>query len=60
MRCAVYIRVSTDKEEQKTSITNQRLLFEQYIQERGWDITEIYIDIESGTTPNRENLKRLI
>lgn len=60
MRCAVYIRVSTDKEEQKTSITNQRLLFEQYVQERGWDITEIYIDIESGTTPNRENLKRLI
>lgn len=60
MRCAVYIRVSTDKEEQKSSIINQKLLFEQYVKEKNWSITELYIDVESGTTPNRENLKRLI
>ncbi len=35
MRCAVYIRVSTDKEEQKSSLENQRSLFYQYLEDRG-------------------------
>ncbi|MBV6715260.1 recombinase family protein [Paenibacillus chitinolyticus] len=60
MRCAVYIRVSTDKEEQKLSLENQRSLFYQYLEDRGWDIFDFYVDIESGTTGKRENLQRLI
>lgn len=60
MRCAVYIRVSTNREEQKSSIQNQRLLFQQYTTERSWKIIEEYVDIDSGTTPKRENLQRLI
>lgn len=60
MRCAIYIRVSTNKEEQKTSLTNQRDLFEKYIQDKGWDIYAYYEDIESGTKAKRENLQRLI
>ena len=55
MRCAVYIRVSTDR-----SIENQHLLFQQYTTERSWQIIEEYIDVESGTTSKRENLQRLI
>jgi site-specific DNA recombinase len=31
MRCAVYVRVSTDKEEQKSSLENQKDLFIRYI-----------------------------
>lgn len=60
MRCAIYIRVSTNREEQKTSLTNQRDLFEKYVQEKGWDIYDFYVDVESGTKAKRENLQRLI
>lgn len=60
MRCAVYIRVSTDKEEQKSSLENQRSLFYQYIEDKGWDVFDFYVDVESGTTGKRENLQRLI
>ena len=46
MKCAIYIRVSTDREEQKTSLANQRDLFERYVQDKGWDIYDLYVDIE--------------
>ncbi|SFG87047.1 recombinase family protein [Sporolactobacillus nakayamae] len=48
-RCAVYVRVSTDKEEQKKSLINQREIFENYIANRGWDLFKIYSDVQSGT-----------
>lgn len=60
MKCAIYTRVSTDKEEQKSSLVNQRELFVNYIQERNWELYDFYVDVESGTTSNRENLNRLI
>ncbi|AIQ62562.1 recombinase [Paenibacillus stellifer] len=60
MRCAVYIRVSTDKDEQKLSLENQRSLFYQYLEDRGWDVFDFYVDVESGTTGKREHLQRLI
>ncbi len=60
MRCAVYIRVSTDKEEQKMSLENQKSLFYEYIEKQKWDIHHLYIDVESGTTAKRENLIRMI
>ncbi|CAH1213198.1 hypothetical protein PAECIP111893_03646 [Paenibacillus plantiphilus] len=60
MRCAVYIRVSTDREEQKTSLENQRSLVYEYLEKQGWDVFDFYIDVESGTTGKRENLQRLI
>ncbi|GGB62294.1 hypothetical protein GCM10011409_44360 [Lentibacillus populi] len=60
MRCAIYIRVSTDKEEQKTSLKYQQDLFYRYVEEKGWDIYEFYIDVQSGTTAKRKNLQRMI
>lgn len=60
MKCAIYIRVSTDKEEQKSSLQNQRELFINFMQEHNWELYDFYVDIESGTTSNRENLNRLI
>lgn len=60
MKCAIYIRVSTNKEEQKTSIQNQKDLFLSYVTERGWDIYDIYIDIESGTKDNRTNFQKMM
>jgi site-specific DNA recombinase len=60
MRCAIYVRVSTNKEEQKSSLENQEAQFKNYIIEKGWDIHEIYVDVESGTTDKRRSFKRLI
>ena len=60
MKCAIYIRVSTDKEEQKTSLQNQKDLFFKYISDKGWDIGKMYIDIESGTKDKREQFQQMI
>jgi site-specific DNA recombinase len=60
MRCAVYVRVSTDKEEQKLSLKYQRELFYRYIEEQGWEIYHFYVDIQTGTTANREQLQKMI
>ncbi|MEH7154714.1 recombinase family protein [Neobacillus drentensis] len=60
MRCAIYIRVSTDKEEQKALLKYQQELFFRYVQEQGWDIFHIYIDVQSGTTAKRKNLQKMI
>ncbi|WP_430788408.1 recombinase family protein [Virgibacillus flavescens] len=60
MRCAAYIRVSTDKEEQKASLKNQQDLFLNFISEKGWDVHDFYVDVESGTTDKREKLQELI
>lgn len=49
MKSAVYIRVSTGKEEQKQSLENQKELFMNLISEKGWDLYDIYLDIQSGT-----------
>ena len=61
MRCAVYVRVSTDMETQKTSIAHQINFFEKYIKEKDWKLWEIYQDRESGTSiEKREGLKKLL
>ena len=60
MRCAVYIRVSTDKLEQRKSLTNQKELFLNYIADKGWDLEKLYVDVETGTTDKRQQLQQLI
>lgn len=60
MRCGVYVRVSSDKLEQQASLQYQKELFYNYIADKGWDLYEVYIDVESGTTAKRKNLQRLI
>ena len=60
MRCAIYARVSTEMDGQKTSIDNQIDLFKSYAAERGWEITHIYTDKKSGTKRNRPGFKQLI
>lgn len=60
MRCAVYARVSTEMESQKTSIDNQKDLFRNYAAQHNWEIVNFYEDKKSGTKENRPGLKRLI
>ncbi|PGT88760.1 recombinase family protein [Bacillus sp. AFS040349] len=60
MKIAGYIRVSTNNEGQKESPENQRHMILDYITENQHDLYDFYTDIQTGTTDNREGLKRLI
>lgn len=60
MKCAVYARVSTGFESQKTSIPTQIKLFENYINEQGWELYKVYTDEESGTKSNRAGIQQLL
>ncbi|WP_080848635.1 recombinase family protein [Cytobacillus gottheilii] len=58
MRSAVYARVSTELDSQRTSIDNQIDIFRNY--PVGWEIVKVYTDKQSGTKENRPGLKSLI
>lgn len=60
MKCAVYARVSSEHESQKTSIPAQIANFENYIKEKGWEIVDIYTDVKSGTSINRKGMNQLL
>lgn len=60
LKLGVYIRVSTDRLEQRSSLENQKELFIQYAQQNNYLIHDFYVDIESGTKVNRPGLQRLI
>ena len=60
MRCAVYARVSTEMETQKTSIAHQISYFENYIKDKSWELVNVYQDVESGTSmKKRDALQKL-
>lgn len=50
MKCAIYIKVSTDRDEQKDSLENQKMFFLNYIAEKNYSLYKIYTDIASGTS----------
>lgn len=56
MKCAVYIRVSTDKEEQKTSLENQQRFFYNVITEKGWQLYGIGFDKIARSLSKKESL----
>lgn len=64
LRVAFYARVSTEKEEQKSSIINQRLFFEDYIAARSpkWINVGGYIDdgISGIHAETREEFQRMV
>lgn len=60
LKYACYIRVSTDKLEQASSIENQKALFENYIYKNGGKLYRIYQDIETGTKADRKGLLDLL
>ncbi|HWL22692.1 MAG TPA: recombinase family protein [Ureibacillus sp.] len=61
MRCAVYARVSTGFDSQKTSIPTQIKLFENFIKEKGWELYKVYTDTKSGSkSSNRNGIQDLI
>lgn len=63
IRAAAYCRVSTDKEEQHSSIENQRLYFQRYIENKAdLSLEGIYYDegISGTSTKRREGFNRMI
>ncbi|SFS82911.1 recombinase family protein [Paenibacillus sp. 453mf] len=62
MRCAIYARVSTGLDSQKDSLESQVSYFEDSIQQKGWELVDIYADerITGTSTAQREELKRLM
>ena len=61
-RAVAYIRVSTDKEEQKSSLANQREFFEHYIVSQGDKLEHIYCDEGKSATKmaNRKELNAML
>lgn len=60
---AAYARVSTDKEDQINSLTNQREYFESYIKSNGdWEFVEVYFDegITGTQTKKRKGFNHMI
>lgn len=56
MRMAAYCRVSTEKEEQLSSLENQREFFEQYAEKEGDTLVKIYADEGiSGKSMNKRD-----
>jgi site-specific DNA recombinase len=60
MRCAIYARVSTELDSQRTSIDNQIDIFRSYAAQHDWEIVKIYTDKKTGTKENRPGLKAMI
>ena len=63
LKVAAYARVSTDKDDQINSLTNQREYFESYIKSKGdWEFVEVYFDegITGTQTKKRKGVNRMI
>jgi site-specific DNA recombinase len=61
MKCVIYARVSTRKEEQQNSLQNQISLAESIAIEKGFTVIERYIDGISGAgIKNRTGLNKLL
>ncbi|MEK5379213.1 recombinase family protein [Niallia sp. FSL W8-0635] len=59
-RVGAYARVSTGREEQDTSLVNQKLMFEKYIHDKGWIFEKYYQDRKTGTKAKRPELIELL
>ncbi|MDQ0230254.1 DNA invertase Pin-like site-specific DNA recombinase [Metabacillus malikii] len=62
MKCAIYARVSTRKEEQQNSLQNQISLAESIANDKGFTVIERYIDngISGAGIKNRTGLNKLL
>ena len=62
MRCAIYARVSTKRDEQRNSLDNQIAFTTGIVAEKGWQLVKTYVDDGvSGTTfSKREAIQQLI
>lgn len=55
-----YFRVSTNREEQKQSLENQKNLFLNFIQENNYEFHNFYVDAKTGTVAKRKNFMKML
>ncbi len=55
MKIALYLRVSTDKQETE----NQAVQLREFATKQGWQITREYVDCESGSKSDRAEFQRM-
>ena len=55
MKIALYLRVSTDKQE----TDNQALQLRDFAPKQGWHIVEEYVDYETGSKGDRPEFQRM-
>lgn len=61
MKVAIYIRVSTKRQVDKYSPSEQRRILTEFALSKGWEIHDYYSDLgESGTDSERDELDRLL
>ncbi|WP_171051849.1 recombinase family protein [Alteribacter natronophilus] len=58
-RVGAFVRVSTDRVEQRASLQNQKEMVQDYIEEKGWNLEKLYTGPESGTKLN-SSMKELL
>ena len=59
LKCIIYCRVSTEKQEERDSLANQIERCKGYAIGRGFKILDIITDVESGSNNNRPGYLRL-
>ena len=55
MKAGIYIRVSTDKESQETSLEYQEMACREFAKNNGFEVTGVYHDVFTGTKSGRYN-----
>ena len=62
MKVAAYCRVSTGREEQLSSLKNQKIFFEEYAKKEGFDLVKIYADegISGTSLKKRTEFQKLM
>lgn len=61
-KIAAYCRVSTDKEDQRNSVENQKRFFKTFADDRGYELIEIYSDqgLSGTSTKKRESFNKMM
>ena len=60
VRCAIYARVSSSKQEADGNLERQKLRLIEYAKEKGYEIVQVFSEQASGINENRKQLKKLI
>ena len=60
LRVAIYIRVSTKLQEDRYSLSAQKLELTRYANDQGWEIVDVFRDVDSGTKLDKDGLESML
>ena len=59
IRVLGYVRVSTEGQEENTSLKQQKQSIKSYCKSRGWTLSEIFEDVSSGSNMDRDGFREM-